>query len=147
MLPPIPAPTSSPLLEWGLVLGGAGYFGKWALEQFSKKEQGESDMMKSLIVSQQNVLNQLIEDSRKSKAELIEQINLKDSVTKSLTQIQTEVIRALQSQTQIYAHSIENQAKIQQSLDSLVDSTNQLNQAMVQLINISPPCPHEAKLK
>lgn len=136
-----PAVSSPPaILEWGalltVVVGGAGYLGKWILEQTATKEKSESDLMRSLIQHLQHILDLLIQDAKESKAEIIRHIDLKDSVSRLTAQVEEKVNRALSGQSELYIESLRNQTKIISGIEALHKRGDEIEVAVAKFLEM-----------
>jgi hypothetical protein len=112
-------PSPPPVVEWGILFGGVVWVVRQLVEQYRSKESAETDMMGQLIKAQQQFLEKLLEDARASRAELIEQIQLKDTVSQMVSLTRDDVQRALSSQTRLYTESIERLAILSQNTDAV----------------------------
>lgn len=131
-------PSPSPILEWGILLSaaiaGVGYFGKWILEQTSAKEKAESDLMRGLIANLQEVQSTLILDSKEAKLQLIEHIDLKDTMTRMSTLLKDDVGRALATQGALYSKALENQTRMEGKIDAILRQNDEIRELLKQLL-------------
>ena len=138
--PPPSINSPPPILEWGVLLtmiaGGVGFVGRAVVQQWTAKEQSESDLMKGLIQHLQHILDLLIQDAKESKAEIIRHIDLKDSVTKLTAQVEEKVNRALSGQSELYIESLRNQTTIIQKIDALHKRGDEVEVTVAKLLEI-----------
>ncbi|NET40237.1 MAG: hypothetical protein F6K19_51280 [Cyanothece sp. SIO1E1] len=121
---PLPAPGS--LIEWGVLIGLVGWLGRRAWEYFSCKEESESTLIKTLINDLRESQTRLISDSREAQLQLLQQLQLKESLNQAASGIHEEIkaIRAenqrfMHGQASLYAESRKQLAALEKKVDAI----------------------------
>ena len=133
-----PALVPPPIVEWGLILAaviaGVRYLGKWFLDQSARKEQGEFELMRSLITSLQTQVQGQTEASQRSQAQLFEQIQIKDNMTRMATLLKDDVGRALATQGALYSKALENQTRMEGKIDVCLRQNDEIIKLLGQIV-------------
>ncbi|NET39716.1 MAG: hypothetical protein F6K19_48450 [Cyanothece sp. SIO1E1] len=127
-----PEPTASSLpppgslIEWGVLVGLVGWLGRKAWEYFSCKEESESTLIKTLINDLRESQTRLISDSREAQLQLLQQIQLKESLNQAASAIHEEIKairvenqRFMQGQASLYAESRKQLAALEKKVDAI----------------------------
>jgi hypothetical protein len=115
---PITAPPNG-ITEWGLLIAIVVWLGQRGWTYFSRKENEESGLIKTLITDLREAQAQLLKDSKDAQLQLFQQISLKESVGRMYSLTKDEVQRALATQANMYTATIERLGRLEQKLDAL----------------------------
>lgn len=115
---PIQSPPSA-LVEWSILVAAVAWFGRQVWAYFLKKEDSEASLQKDLITNLQDSQAQLLKDNRQAQLDLIEQIQLKESITKISAIMQHDLQRHLVTTTTMFGDVLKQQVVIDSKLDAL----------------------------
>jgi|SRR6476469_415037 len=140
----LPEPPTA--LSWSVLImagiSGGAWLVRWFVQFFETKEKAESAILAGLISNLQAQAQQLMADSRQSQTQLLEHIDLKDSVSRVAALMKDDLQRGLSTQTNLYAQGLENQAVMKGQLEALHRRDDQivklLNEILEELKRVNP---------
>lgn len=133
-----------PLAQWSLLIAGAAWIGKRAWEYFSKKEAAESQLTSDLVSDLRKVQAQSITSLENKLTELIEKIDLKQSLTTAMSMTQAETQRALTSQTALYSEVVAKIKLLEVKTDAIHSRLDELSVAFPEMSGRRPrPEPYQ----